>query len=85
MIKIKDNVDSKELEEYGYIKHNNKKALVDYYKFGNNYVINIYKDKTVHISFSRPYNEMIKENDEIIYSKIKDLIGANLVEKSDNQ
>ena len=81
MLKIKDNVDLKELEKYGYTKHNNQKALVDYYKFEHRCVINIYKDKTIHIAFPIPYNETIKENDEIIVKNINDLIKADLVEK----
>ena len=82
MLKIKDNIDSKELEKRGYTKHNNEKALVDYYTFKNHCAVNVYKDKTIHIAFPIPYNEYIKDNDETTEKYIEDI--KDLVEKVDS-
>ena len=79
MLKIKDNIDLKELEKRGYTKHNNEKALVDYYTFKEHSVVNVYKDKTIHIAFPIPYNEYIKDNDETTEKYIEDI--KDLVEK----
>lgn len=66
MLKIKDNVDLKELEKFGFRKINN------YYEICNRYnvdVITIYDDKTIECG------------DGTADDKIYDLIKADLVEK----
>lgn len=83
MLKIKDNIDLKELEKRGYTKHNNEKALVDYYIFKDHCVVNVYKDRTIHIAFPIPYNEYIKDNDETTEKYIEDI--KDLVENKEEQ
>lgn len=83
MLKIKDNIDLKELEKRGYTKHNNEKALVDYYIFKDHCVVNVYKDRTIHIAFPISYNEYIKDNDETTEKYIEDI--KDLIEKEEKK
>lgn len=74
MLKIKDNVDLKELEKYGFKKNSNFPdgwAMVKTYKKGIYYQedIYVYDDRQIQVN-------AIKLNDTLY-----DLIKANLVEK----
>ena len=77
MLKIKDDVDLKELEKRGYTKHNKETALVDYYKRTDVLLIQIFKDKTIHIQKPIGLEFMVVE----VKNVISDLIDANLVEE----
>lgn len=79
MLKIKDNVNLKELEKYGYTKHKMEKAAVDYYKFTKLCAIQIFKDRSIH--YQLPIGSPLKVI--IIENFIQDLIKADLVEKVD--
>lgn len=72
MIKIKDNVDLKELEDFGYVDLG--VCYKKYEIFGTQYFIN--KD-TREIERNNPYS--VRKNPT--ESEIKDLIQAGLVEK----
>ena len=85
MLKIKDNVDLKELEKFGFLKWENGCGTIGYSKYFVRGSINIIeKDK----EFDNEYNNerVIKDNDvihdvDIIY----DLIQAGLVEKVEDK
>lgn len=79
MLKIKDNVDLKELEKYGYEKHRKEGAIVDYYKFSPIGIIRILKDRIIDIQF--PFYSSIPPGLIKIESFISDLIQDGLVEK----
>lgn len=81
MLKIRDDVDLKELEKYGYMKWNNEKALVCYFKFVpiNSMIIQI--DRKRIIDFQLPIGSKIKKEDVKLETFIQDLIKADLVEK----
>lgn len=81
MLKIKDNVDLKELEKFGYTKHNKETAMVDYYKITDFLAIQIFKDKTIHIQKPIGLEFMVVDVKNII----SDLIDAYLVEEVSNE
>ncbi len=77
MLKIKDNVDLKELEKYGFIRNSNFPdgwAMVKTYKKGRYYQEDIYvwNDRKIQV------------NAIDILNTLYDLIKADLVEKVDN-
>jgi len=75
MLKIKDNVDLKELEKYGF-----KKGFDDYYIQSDNYsvIIQLNKENKIIRTRTTDYNILqVRETWNIIY----DLIKADLVEK----
>ena len=77
MLKIKDNVDLKELEKYGLIK-NNHFDLFTRYEFKPNTGVCLYIDECKLISvFPTNYDKLEPK----IMDKIYDLIKADLVEK----
>jgi hypothetical protein len=76
MLKIKDNVDLKELEKFGFINADEK-----YYPTKKNDLIDR-KSKNIYICKDREITQMIyDEYDEIDLDIIYDLIKADLVEK----
>ena len=82
MLKIKDNVDLKELEKYGMVYNGSSECYEDDYNFIN---LCIYEsDRKIQISiddssygFSKIYGKSIERAKNILY----DLIKADLVEK----
>lgn len=81
MLKIKDNVNLKELENYGFEKRKSKTNII-YYNLGkdelgaNNRIVVIKKDRDMEVDIStdlKGYSEEL----EVLY----DLIQAGLVEK----
>ena len=82
MLKIKDNVDLKELEKYGLLHNPSSECYEDDYDFIN---LCIYEnDREIQISiddnaygFSKNYEKSVKRAKNILY----DLIKADLVEK----
>ena len=85
MLKIKDNVDLKELEKFGFLKWENGCGTTGYSKyFTRGSIIIVEKDK----EFNNKYNDerMIKDNDIICdVDTIYDLIKAGLVEKVEDK
>ena len=84
MLKIKDNVDLKELEKFGFNYHDKENASICYYRLipmphrTINIMIEIFKDKTIH--YQLPID--CKIDDYInLEDYIQDLIQAGLVEK----
>ena len=79
MLKIKDNLDLKELEKFDF-KYNDNTGKYMFYErnlLGKTYiVINSWNRKIIYIQS--------EENDTICLKKIYDLIKADLVEKVDN-
>lgn len=82
MLKIKDNVDLKELEKYGF-EYKKSKTNIIYYNLGkdelgsNNRIVVIKKDRDMEVDIStdlKGYSEEL----EVLY----DLIQAGLVEKA---
>lgn len=84
MLKIKDNVDLKELENYGYMEWGKEDADVRYFKLIpiNGLLIVILKDRI--IDYQLPLFSLIKQEDIKIETFIEDLIKADLVEKVDD-
>ena len=81
MLKIKDNVDLKELKKYGFIKVKKGTTgftdIVDYWysKDNSEYeCITIFKDRTVYLGVD-------VTGDSYVYDTLFDLIKADLVEK----
>lgn len=81
MLKIKDEVDLKELERFYYMHWNKKNAEVEYFKLipQNGLLIQINKDRT--IDFQLPIQSLLKKEDIKLEKFIDDLIQAGLVEK----
>lgn len=85
MLKIKDNVDLKELEKYHFAHHNKENAVICYYRLMPlahktiNILIEINKDRT--IDFQLPIGCTLEKKQIILREYIQDLIQANLVEK----
>lgn len=77
--KIRDDVDLKELERFGFEKHTKEEANVDYYKFTSILCVQILKDRS--ITYQLPIGSTIKKEYIILDNLIKDLIEAGLVEK----
>ena len=78
MLKIKDNVDLKELEKYGFKEYNDE--YIRHYK--NDIATFIYKDSRIIEDIDTDYKFL--ENLNLGESKrVKDLIKADLVEKVD--
>ena len=77
LLKIKDDIDLKELKKYGFAKHIIEEAKVDYYKFEDGFVIQIFKDRT--INYKIPINVPFKKI--CIEDYIQDLIKDGLVEE----
>ena len=76
MLKIKDNVDLKELEKYGF------KQNFDYEGYASNIYWVLKKDKIIRLSMNGNTQNMLFEDnrlEDILY----DLIKADLVEKVD--
>lgn len=75
MLKIKDNVDLKELEKFGFYYEQyawvNHKAIYFWRAYGYDYSVSIYNDRTIHLI--RPSKQA--------YCLLFDLIQAGLVEK----
>ena len=67
MLKIKDNVDLKELEKFGFVKRKNK------------YVI--FKKLVIVMSVDIQTKELKTTNQKCVLNKLFDLITAGLVEK----
>ena len=95
MLKIKDNVDLKELEKFGfeyddyleeYVKSINslktKGMFVPYVHTGELF---IKKDRTIYDKISNNYWNVESEHKEAIDKIISDLIKANLVEKVEDK
>ena len=77
MLKIKDNVDLKELEKYGFRCYSEEKQLYDIQLYDDIEEINIYEKKEICIALDGWETNRL----DILY----DLIKADLVEKvSDN-
>ena len=81
MLKIKDEIDLKELEKFGYYSEDIglNDPFIIYKKYIKSYIsIDIYPDKTIH-----------KNNDEnegtLTDEEVQDLIQAGLVEKVDDE
>lgn len=79
MLKIRDNVDLKELEKFGYIHWDKEEALIKYMKFMQHFRIVIYKDRIMDIQL--PINSILSKKDIKIETFVYDLIQAGLVEK----
>lgn len=77
MLKIKDNVDLKELEKFGLIK-NNHHDLFTRYEYKPNNGICLYVDEYKIISVFPTYYDKLETK---IMDKLYDLIKADLVEK----
>lgn len=77
--KLKDDVDLKELEKFGYISWYKEGAEIKAFKMISFIHINIYKDNT--IDFQLPINSKITRKDIKIEDWIQDLKEAGLVEK----
>ena len=73
MLKIRDDVDLKELEKFGFKIANEPNEDVVYIKYDSDDVIYFYNDGTMYFE--------IKEYNEEIVSTLFDLIQAGLVEK----
>ena len=79
MLKIRDNIDLKELEKFGF-----KKGFDDYYIQDNNYnvIIQFNKENKIIRTRTTDYNFLqVRATWNIIY----DLIKADLVEKVDDK
>ncbi len=81
MLKIKDEIDLKELEKYGYMSWEKEEAEVKYFKLIpiNGLLIEIYRNK--NIGYQLPLFSTINEKDIKIETFVVDLIQAGLVEK----
>ena len=84
MLKIKDNVDLKELEKFGFVIYENQATYQSAYEE----YIYIYKDKKIEIEFEKSYDELdigglgcCHSLSNILLNMIYDLITAGLVEK----
>ena len=77
MLKIKDNVDLKELEKFGF-----KKGFGDYYIQDDNYCTHLSIKKCSKRIKTRNTDYKFKQVDEIL-DLLYDLIKADLVEKVD--
>ena len=77
MLKIKDNVDLKELEKYGFKEYN------DYWQrdYNNDYATNIYKDTKEIIKVDYEWSFLENKYYKNSTYRIKDLIDDGLVEK----
>ena len=73
MLKIKESVDLKELEKFGFEKANEPNKHVIYIKKYSNNLIYFYDDKEMYFE--------IDEYDENIVNDLYDLIKADMVEK----
>lgn len=82
--KLKDNIQFRELENYGYMGWGKENAEVRYFKLIpiNGLLIEILKDRTV--DYQLPLFSIIKKEDIKIETFIDDLIKADLIEKMDN-
>lgn len=86
MLKIKDNVELKELEKYGFIKLENairghKYTYIRYDDFGRE-LYNLYINKNNYIRFRSPESVLIAGSmQDLLY----DLIKADLVEKVEDE
>lgn len=89
MLKIKDNVDLKELKKYHFAEHNNEKAIICYYRLMPMthrtimILIEINKDRT--IDFQLPIGCTLDNDKIILKDYIQDLIEADLVEEVDDK
>ncbi len=79
MLKIKDNVDLKELEKYGYFKDCNNEYVKDDVLAGERVTIYLQENRTFFIEWG--WYVMRGEEQERF---LKDLIKADLVEKVDD-
>ena len=77
MLKIKDNIDLKELEKYGFAN-----GFQDYYVQDENYCTNLSIKKCSKMIKTRNTDYKFKQVDEIA-DLLYDLIKADLVEKVD--
>ena len=77
MLKIKDNVDLKELEKYGFKEYNDCWQR----DYNNDYATNIYKDTREIIKVDYEWSFLENKYYENSTYKISDLIKADLVEK----
>ncbi len=73
MLKIKDNVDLKELEKFGFKLNSDKSYLLTIEKDNINTIIAIEEERTLYVQSNRYHIEEL----DILY----DLIKAGLVEK----
>lgn len=80
MLKIKDEVDLKELERFYYMQWNKENGEVEYFKLipQNGLLIQINKDRT--IDFQLPIQSLLKKEDIKLEKFIDDLIQAGIVE-----
>lgn len=80
MLKIKDEVDLKELERFYYMQWNKENGEVEYFKLipENGLLIQINKDRT--IDFQLPIQSLLKKEDIKLEKFIDDLIQAGIVE-----
>ena len=85
MLKIKDNVDLKELEKFGYMEWDKEEAIICYFKFVtiNQMIIEIHKNRI--IDFQLPLGSIIRREDIKLETFIDDLIKADLVEKAEDK
>lgn len=81
MLKIKDNVDLKELEKYGFKEYN------DYWQrdYNNDYATNIYKDTREIIKVDYEWSFLENKYYKNSTYRINDLIKDGLVEKVENE
>ena len=77
MLKIKDNVDLKELEKYGFKEYNDCWQR----DYQNGYATNIYKDTKEIIKVDYEWSFLENQYYQDSKYRISDLIKANLVEK----
>lgn len=80
MLKIKDEVDLKELERFYYMQWDKENGEVEYFKLipENGLLIQINKDRT--IDFQLPIQSLLKKEDIKLEKFIDDLIQAGIVE-----
>ena len=81
MLRIKEGIDLKELEKFGYMNWDKENAKIIYFKFVpvNSMIIEIFKDRT--IDFQLPLGSFLKREDIKIETFIDDLIKADMVER----
>ncbi len=85
MLKIRDDVDLKELERFHFTQHDKENSKICYYrpmpltKRTITILVEIFKDRT--IDFQLPLGCTIKKQEICLEEYIQDLIKANLVVK----
>lgn len=87
MLKIKDDIELKELEKFYFAHHDKENAEICYYRLmpiierSINILVEVYKDRK--IDFQLPLGCTIKKQEICLEKYIQDLIKAGLVEKID--